>query len=52
MIEMKRFRTSFEHSQLDTLEKVFIKTHYPDAYVREDIFYKYSIFYLFYVFGM
>jgi hypothetical protein len=33
----RRFRTSFEHTQLDTLEKVFEKTHYPDAYVREEI---------------
>ena len=33
----RRFRTSFEPSQLDTLEKVFEKTHYPDTYVREEI---------------
>lgn len=33
----RRYRTSFEHTQLDTLEKVFEKTHYPDAYVREEI---------------
>jgi hypothetical protein len=36
-VNQRRFRTSFEQSQLDTLEKVFEKTHYPDAYVREEI---------------
>jgi hypothetical protein len=36
-MEIKRYRTSFEHSQLDILEKVFEKTHYPDTYVREEI---------------
>jgi hypothetical protein len=33
----RRFRTSFEQIQLATLEKVFEKTHYPDAYIREEI---------------
>jgi hypothetical protein len=33
----RRFRTSFEPSQLDALEKVFEKTHYPDSYFREEI---------------
>lgn len=33
----RRFRTSFEPGQLDTLEKVFEKTHYPDTYIREEI---------------
>ena len=38
-----RFRTSFELPQLDYLEKLFEKTHYPDAYVREEIAEKISL---------
>ena len=33
----RRYRTSFEQDQLISLEKIFEKTHYPDAYLREEI---------------
>ena len=33
----RRFRTSFEQVQLDILEELFSKTHYPDAYIREEV---------------